>query len=300
MAGVVLAVLAAATGYLVAPKARPPAPAPAQPRVVGSPVLELTIPPDWRVADSLPLRPGLDYEGTPVRLAPRTSEGVALVAGRVAADAPSFVPASLPPTLAAALPRPALIMLGDVGALRYEGLRPAGEDAVVELYAVPTSAGPVSVSCTADAASAGLLEACRRVAATLAIRDGEPLELKPDAQYGSAVAAVLGRLVTARGQARARLARAGGQAREAASLAQAFAAARDGMAKTTPPPVAAPVHDGIRAALDRAGKAYAALAAGAQRDDRAGFRRASRVALAGERDVRRVLQDLEVLGYSVG
>jgi hypothetical protein len=301
-AGVTLAVLAAVTGFLVAPDrpAPAPAPAPATPTVVGSPLLGLTIPGDWRVAPAPPVRPGLEYAEPPVTLAPRTSEGVALVAGRVDADAPTFVPASLPPTLDGGLPRPELVTLGDVGALRYRALRPTGEDVVIELYAVPTTAGPVSLTCTADVTSVGLLEACRRVAATLSIRGAEPLELKPDAEYGEAVAAILGRLVAARKQARARLAAEGSQAREAAALARAFTAARTGLAKTTPPEVTAPVHRGILAALDGAAKAYERLSAAAERRDRAGFGRATRLVAEGEDGVRRALQDLEILGYAVG
>ena len=73
------------------PAAQEEAPPPARPLVASSGPLELSAPPDWAATATAPSLRGLAFTSPPVRLAPADGERIALVAGPVAAEGPTFV-----------------------------------------------------------------------------------------------------------------------------------------------------------------------------------------------------------------
>ena len=273
---------------------------PARPIVASSGPLEVSAPPDWAETAGAPSLPGLAFTSPPVRLAPADGERIALVAGPVAAEGPTFVPADFAGGLAGKLPRPEIVALDEVRALRYADLRPRGGGRVIDLYSVPTSAGVAVVACVASGAAATLLRQCGRVAATLRIPGADPLELRPSAAYGAELTSVLTRLSETRKPALASLGSGRNRAGSAAKLAAAFAAARQALEGTPPPDAAASVHASVVRGLLSSEQAYTKLAAAARVGDAAAYRPAARAAAVGERDVRGALQDLEILGYAVG
>jgi hypothetical protein len=272
---------------------------PAAPLVARSGPLELRAPPDWTANAAAPSLPGLAFTSRPVTLAPADGRRIALVAGPVTANGPTFVPGELAAGLAGKLPRPEIVALDDVRALRYANLR-TDDGRVLDLYSVPTAASVALVACVAPEAAAALLAQCGRVAATLRMPGADPLELRPSPAYGAKLTSVLTRLAATREPALASLAAGRDRAESAAKLAAAFAAASQALEATRPPEVAASVHASVVRGLRSSEQAYTKLAAAARAGDAAAYRPAAGAAAAGERGVRGALQNLEILGYAVG
>ena len=296
----VVAVAAATAGVLIADRDGVKA-SQEVPQTVRSGLLELTAPVGWKPTVSADLA-GLRFSQQPIALgAPDgAGGGSSLVAGSVVAAGPSFVPPAFTASLAGGLPRPDLVTLRGVRALRYGGLRPRDGARLVTLYSVPTSGGVAMVSCSvsaADASAARQLARCERVAATLRIRGAQPVELIFSAQYGEILTDVLTRLNAVRARERENLRRRGRQPEAARSLALAYAEAGRTLAATDPPPDAE-LHASIRRAFRRTRQAYAGLAAAAQRNDRVAYRRARQAVNDGELEIQASLQALNTLGYT--
>lgn len=292
-----LAALAALAGYELV--GSDPAPPPKGPRIVRSAAVELTAPVGWRRV-AAPDVAGLRFTREPIALTDSAGpRAVSLVAGSVVADAPTFLPEPVVAGLTGGLPRPDVVALRGVRALRYAGLRAGGSDRLMTLYAAPTSEGVATISCATRVtrATARQLDRCEQVAATLRLRGAQPVELLFSAQYGTVLSAVLRRLNSVRARERLRLRERGRQPEAARVLALAYAAAGRTLARTTPPP-AARMHEALRRAFRRTRQAYAGLSAAARQNDRVAYRRARQSVVDGERDIRLALDDLNALGYA--
>ena len=113
------------------------------------------------------------------------SSANALAAGTTDATGPALLPSTFLDRLASEPPkRDDAVQLGDLSAYRYAGLRPEGFDGRLTVYVSPTSAGVVTVACTATAADAtAFLPDCEQVAGALELVEGKAFALGADEDY---------------------------------------------------------------------------------------------------------------------
>jgi len=176
-----------------------------------------------------------------------------------------------------------------------------GSGGTVTVYAVPTSAGIATVACAVPPGERTGAE-CDQAAATLELRRGEPLGLRPDARYGASVQRVMGQLQPLRRSLRQRLGKArtrAEQSQAAAGLAQAFDRGARGIARIEPPPVAANANKAIADAMRQASSAYSGMRKAADSFDVAGWERGEDRVRAGEARVQGSLDALRQLGYTI-
>jgi hypothetical protein len=241
---------------------------------------------DWRSVSRPASIPGLVMTEV-VGLSSRHNDSPgSLVAGTgSAAEGPRL----LPPAFLALLERNPVreaVRLGAYDAFRYRHLRNRRLRLALNLYAVPTDHGVVTIACMAPRPDSRALARCEAVATTLELRGVEAQPLGPDTRYAIALDTALATLGAARGSGRRALREARtavAEARAADELEAAFRAASVGLERTRPGPLEAPLHRTILAALGRAADGYADLAAAA-RDGRplAYDRAAARVGRAEE------------------
>jgi hypothetical protein len=182
---------------------------------------------------------------------------------------------------------------------RDVALRESGER--VTVYAVPTSAGVATVECAAPRGER-VAPACDRAAATLELRRGEPLGLRPDARYGEAVDKAVGQLQPLRRSLRLRLGKARTRAEQTqatADLARAFDRTARSIERIEPPAVAVNANKGIADAMRRAAAAYNGMRKSAAAFDVAGWERGELRVRAAEARVQGSLDALRQLGYTI-
>jgi hypothetical protein len=203
----------------------------------------------------------------------------------------------------AGVPRPASVRVGRMTALRYADLRLASLTRRMTVFAVPTGAGVLTLSCLAPRADvAPLRPVCERVARSLRLRRGRALAPGPSAQYRAQLDTLVAALDAARSAERAQLASARAatqQASRAARLAGAYAQAHaTGSAQKVSPREAA-AHARILAAIAAARAAYARMAEAARAGHVGGYERARGQVGIGERRLRAALRALAELGYEI-
>jgi serine/threonine protein kinase len=297
-AGAAVVVAAALIGLALGRGDSPPVAPSAAPVAVRSGPVALTAPPDWKPISAPSSGLGAEYAERPVTL---TGGGATLVAGPVAAEDADFVRAALSGTRAEEAPVARPVTLGDLPALRFSGLRSDDDEKVLDLYALRTSTGILTVTCAAGAGEAAraLLQRCGAVAASIELRGTVPLEVRPSAEYNAALASTLGRAAAARARERAKLAKPTRRAPGAASLARAFAAAARELDAIAPPAIAEVRHAALTQAVVRTQRAYAGLAAAGRRANRAAYRRRASAVARAEEGVRRAVLSMRSLGYRV-
>ncbi len=171
----------------------------------------------------------------------------------------------------------------------------------VTIFAVPTSAGIVTLACIAPPRTRVGPE-CDRAAATLEIRRGEPLALKPNERYGRSVDSVIGQLQPRRRSQRLKLAKARtrfDQEQATGALAAEFNAAARSVDRLRPPAVAIRANDQIAAAMRRAAAAYGGMRKSALAFDQEGWERGKERVRAAEARVQGSLDALRRLGYTI-
>jgi hypothetical protein len=296
----VLAAIAGAAGYFL--NRDEPSPPGRAPTTVRSGPVGLTVPTGWKRSSPGDVA-GMGFTRRPIALADTTEPaGSLLLAGPVAATAPTFVPTSLSASLVGPLPKPDVVDLRGLRTLRYSGVRRRGAAGETTLYAAPTSGGVALISCGAmvtGTAAARFLTRCEDLAATLELQGAQPVELLFSAEYGRVLTTVLDRLNAARDRVRPELEDRATQPAAARSLSLAYAEAGEVLARTEPPP-AAEVHNSIRRAFRRTRQAYAELSRAGRQPDQGAYRRARRDVAEGERDIEASLRDLDALGYTAG
>jgi hypothetical protein len=171
----------------------------------------------------------------------------------------------------------------------------------VTVFAVPTSAGIATVECAAPAGDRVVAE-CDRAAATLELRRGEPLALRPDAKYGESVQRVMRQLQPLRRSLRQRLGKARTRAEQSeasGAMAQAYDRAARGVGRIDPPGVAANANEAIADAMRQAASAYGGMRKAAVAFDVDGWERGKGRVRAAEARVQGSLDALRQLGYTI-
>lgn len=299
---VAFAILALA-GFLLGKLARGEPGEPALGVLVGGPVA-LSFPAnEWRASQQAPDIPGLELTD-PVVLTSVEGEGAGtLVAGTGSA---ARGPRLLPPAFVALLertPRREAVRLGSVTALRYSNLEHLRTQGRLTVYAVPTTAGVVTVACLAAGANAReTLAQCEAVATTLTLRGVESLPLGANTRYATAVNTALTALDQQRTDARRRLREArtpAAQARVAEGLARAFSAAATALEQAPAGPVEEGVHRALVNSLRRSNGAYELLARAAREHRPLAYDRAAAAVGRAEEAIDASLDALARLGYRV-
>jgi hypothetical protein len=263
--------------------------------------LKLSFPQGWR-EDEAPEVPGLEFQ-EPIALAAPGAAGAGLVAGQTEGSGPTLLPASFREQIEGELRAGEPVKLGDLEAYRYRDVSAKGFESELTLYAIPHEKGVATVACFAPAARAReIMPGCEAIAATLELRDSEPVALGPSQAYADALNATLGTLNSQRAAGRTRLRAARlptGQADAATQVARAYDGAVRQLRRAPVPPAAREAHDGIVTALGAAEAAYARLASAARRGDRRRYSLARGAVTRAESGVQRALGRLRALGYTV-
>ena len=176
-----LALLAA--GYAVGKALSGDEDEPAAPRPVSAKGFTLEAPADWTASARAAQVPGLTLEDS-VHLAGADGAGAgSLSAGFTTATGPTLLPTAFRDRVGDT-PEGTPVKLGSVEALRFEGLRPEGFDRRLNVYAVPTTRGVLTIACSAPAASANdFMPSCEEAALSLDLKSGEAFALGPDEDY---------------------------------------------------------------------------------------------------------------------
>ena len=266
--------------------------------------VKLSYPDSWEESAEPVAVPGLELRDA-IALSPAGAGEGGLIAGQASATGALLLPSALLERLADRPSEGDPVKLGELEALRYEGLQPEGLDGEATVYAVPNAGGVATVACVgpSGAEAASFQSGCATIAASLELRDVEPVPLGPSQAYADALNAAVGTLNSQRAAARSTLRSArtpDGQSRAAGQLQGAYRTAARSLSRAEPGPAAQEANAGIVKALQETSSAYGRLASAARRGDRGAYGAARRAATNGESAVRRAIGKLAELGYSVG
>ena len=263
--------------------------------------LGLSFPDGWsRLSQPEPI-PGLELSDE-IALAPAGGRRGQLAAGMTGASGSALLPAPLLRRLDGE-PRGEPVKLGQLQALRYEGLEPEGLSERLTVFAAPTSAGVATIACVAPPrAAAAFFPDCERVAASVELTGAKPLALGPSAAYASALNAAFEPLAAAarRGSASLRAADTpAAQARAARALAGAYSDAASAVARAPAGPAERQAGARVEAALRSASAGYVRLATAAGSDDAGAYRAARATIRRSDARLQAGIDELAELGYDV-
>lgn len=267
--------------------------------VAKNPDVLLRYPDDWRRSsgDLAVSDLGLD---DPIVLTPGRAGGAMIMAGISPATGAALLPVGVLRRLGHT-PAAARVRLGELRALHYADLRLDGLTRRVTIFAVPTSAGTLTLACLTPPQDAeGARAVCRSVARSLRLARGRALDLGPSRDYQHHVNALVSALDATRTARRAELASARSsaeQVRLAGGLATAFARAQALGAREHPSPREAAADRRILAAIDASASAYQRLAQAASIDSVARYDDARAAVRRSERRLLAALGALAALGY---
>jgi len=264
----------------------------------GSGPINLSLPTGWQRLRKTPKIPGLDLvDGMSV--GPVGGPG-GLTAGRTQAVGPTLLPAAF--RSSAQLPKKTAVRLGSYEAYRYRGVRGAGIDGTLTIYAVPTSQGVVTMACFGPSpAEQAVLRACERVAATLELSEVRTYPLGPSETFAASLQNAVPSLDAARAALRRILAAArtpGAQAEAARALADAYSSAASRLTAPAVGPEGEPAKRSIVDALRATEAAHRRLAQAAVAGKTRAYVAASSSVITTEQGVDRALQALSKLGYA--
>jgi len=259
----------------------------------------LRYPDEWRrsSSDLAVADLGLD---DPIVLTPGRAGGAMIMAGMSPATGATLLPGGVARRLSQT-PAAARVKLGRLRAYHYADLRVDGLTRTMTVFAVPTSAGALTMACLApprDAATARAV--CERVAQSLRLKRAGALALGPSRGYQQHLNELVKALDETRVARRAELASARSpteQVRIAGQLATTFARARAIAARYSPPPREAAADRRILTAIDAGASAYQQLAQAASIDSVRRYDAARTEVRRGERRLRAALSGLNNLGY---
>lgn len=265
--------------------------------------LTLDVPAGWRSVARAPEIPGLPFTE---RTAFESSSGGGMVAGRVVAGPPTYLPRALVERPGTRVPGARPLVVGASDAYVYPDVRIAGFDRRLTLYVFPAERHPFVLACHADPGRAErFMPECGAAATSVGVPS---LLLTPsnagNASYARSATEAVASLRATRAPARARLAAARDSSAQSAAalvLAQAYndAAARLIAAQGLLPSgrVGESSPGGLAVALGAAGTSYGALASAAGRNDPRAWRSAGARVKASEAAVERELAALAAVGY---
>ena len=262
-------------------------------------VIALSFPSGWEQNSSTPLT-GLTLS-EPIVLQPSTpGANATLLAGTTSATGATLLPAMFTAQVSGPLPAPTTVRLGSVDALRYSGVAVRSGPSPLIVYAVPTTAGVVTIGCSGPPAAADTIT-CQRIAGTLRLIGASAYPLGPSAAYAATLTHTFTTLATARSAGEAALAAArtpAGQAVAAAKLASAYTAAAHSLSGLKLSPVVAGVNAQTVAALSSIAADYTHASHAAARDDATGYGLASTAVAHDGAQLQSALAGLHAAGYS--
>jgi hypothetical protein len=297
-------VIGGVVGYLLGKPADEPAPPRAADTGLSSSTtagaLNVRFPGSWERRGEAPTIPGLKLNDQ-VALGPGASDDQGVVVGMSDATGPLLLPTPFLASLGESLRKGDRVKLGDLEAIRYEGLEPKGFDGSLTVFAAPTSGGVATVACFAPRGGGQAFRPdCERVAGSLAVDGETALPVGADPAYGKDLGRVVTALNTRRKAGRDVLAKAStprAQSQAAAALADTYALAGADLRGVASGPVTAPANDAIAKALQNAATAYKGLAKAGKPT---AFRKATARVKKAEARVDARLAALKALGYDVG
>jgi hypothetical protein len=269
--GLAVALAAGLGGWAVADRiAADPATSTATPeKVLDAGPARLKVSSGWQRATRPPALPGLDsapaytpYSGL------TTTVSVALVP----AESASLVPADLETKAEGGLPKAETARVVGLQARAYRGVR-AG-DSVLDIYAIPTTRGVLTLVCTARSGSEEAPTWCLEGLDQITVEGARPITLNAGTAYRMRAPKRMKSLDEVRVRERAALRRAKGpvgQERAAKTLWLAYAAAADKLAPLAPK--GEPSEQVVLALRDTA-RAYRKLNAAADHRSKGGWKRA--------------------------
>ena len=269
--------------------------------------VQLKVPEDYAALASAPAIPGLDMvDGA--GYAPGGKDGGRAVAfGATEANDSTLLPEDFRGTLGLdEVPESTPVKLGPDGlqAFRYEGLKPAGIDRQVTVYASPTSEGVATVACLAPPADAAAFKGdCESIANTLQISAGKPFPVGPDPAFAKTLGTTFGKLDNQVAKGRKALGKDGTTFRAQAAAARDIQAAYAAAARQLSNAEVSPADRRIRALLvDRlqaAGAAWKKAAAAAVKKDKRGFASSEAAIKKTQKELQQAIAGLEAAGYKV-
>lgn len=263
--------------------------------------VELRRPAGWTQRSGGPKIPMLEFTA-PLILTSSAANSSGIVAGVVAdAVGSDLLPSTLRQQLTISTPKPKPVLLGDIQALRYSGLRIRGFDDALTLYAIPTADGSIIVACHAPAGSSAEFDVCERSAATLRIEGPRAFELGPDRAYGQRVAtavAALGDVLESEGRRLRNVRSTAAQATIADELGRIFERVRGALGAATVSARDREGHDAFVAAIRACATAYDRLAAAARVGDPSRYQRAATAVRSAAGRLRQATDALSTIGYT--
>jgi hypothetical protein len=214
-----------------------------------------------------------------------------IVAGKIAHPGPGLLPVGV-----GAPGATGVVALDRTPALRHTDV-PAGRNATATVFVVSTDDGPEAIACVGATP-----KGCEGVAATLKLKDGGALDIRPNKAYATALTALLAERARRDGADRRILARSGTSATQAAAAARA-ARAQAALAKRARalpvPKAAATANEAVAAAIAGTATGYKRLAAASRAHDAAAYRRAGGALRRAQARLAAATGALELLGYRV-
>jgi hypothetical protein len=285
-AGLAVALLAAGGGWFLADRIAADPATPSEPvsRVLDAGAARLRVSSGWERAARAPALPGL--AGAPA-WTPYAGLGTTVSVALVPADDPALVPAALVRAADGGLPRAEKARVVGLEARAYRGVRTG--DTVLDVYAIPTTRGVLTIVCAARSGGPEAPTWCLNGLDQITVSDARPLTLDAGTAYRMRVPAVIEDLDEVRVSQRVALRRAKGpkgQRRAARTLWQAYVNAAAELAPLAPegqPPAE------VVAALRDTARAYRRLGDAAQRRSRRAWARARSVVAKEEKTLRQRL-----------
>jgi protein kinase-like protein len=219
------------------------------------------------------------------------SGGARIVAGKIANPGPGLLPIGVPAPGATDI-----VTLDRTPALRHTDV-PTGSGASATVFVVSTAKGPEAIACVGASA-----KACEAVAATLRMKSGGALDIRPSADYATALTALLADQARRESADRRALARAGrspAQATAAAAAARAQSALAARARALSATKAAAAANAAVVGAIDGAATGYKRLAAAARAHDQSAYRRAGATLNRAQARLVAAVAALRLLGYEV-
>ena len=268
--GLAVALAAALGGWAVADRiAADPVAAPSTQKVLDAGPARLKVSTGWARATRAPVLPGLDnapaympYSGL------TTTVSVALVP----ADSASLVPAALVDKADGGLPRAETAKVVGLQARAYRGVQTG--DSVLDIYAIPTTRGVLTLVCTARGGAEASPTWCLEGLDQITVEGARPITLNDATAYRMRAPSTMKDLDAVRVRERAALRRAKGpvgQERAAKTLYKAYAVAFEDLQPLAPK--GEPAEDVVIALRDTA-RAYKKLGIAADHHSKAGWKRA--------------------------
>jgi hypothetical protein len=268
--GVAVALAAGLGGWAVADRiaADPVAPAPTQ-KVLDAGPARLKVSTGWARAPRSPALPGLDNAPA---YTPWSGLTTTVSVALLPADSASLVPAALLAKIEGGLPKAEKAKVVGLSARAYRGV--VTGDSVLDIYAIPTTRGVLTLVCAARAGAEASPTWCLEGLDQITVEGAKPITLNDSTAYHMRAPETMKKLDSVRVSERVALRRAKGpigQERAARTLRKAYFAAADELAPLAPH--GEPSED-VVAALRDAGRAYRKLGTAADHKSKRGWKRA--------------------------